>query len=256
MSKKVILKIDGLKIEGQLFLPLPLEPPYPAVILCHGVPSGSFDPADGGYPALAKTICRAGFAVFTFNFRGAGASEGNFDIAGWTRDLAGVIDYIWDLPEIDDSHLYLVGFSAGASVSVYVAAQDKRVSGVAACACPADFRMISDSTRIDATLDHFRKVGIIRDSGFPPSLNDWLNNFRKINALHSVSDISPRPLLLVHGSQDNVIPFSHSCRLYAGAGEPKEIRIIEAAEHRLRLNPPSVDTVIQWLKDKAGPKAS
>jgi uncharacterized protein len=251
MKKDVTLEVDGLKIKGQLYLPRKKAIPYPTVILCHGVPSGSVDPSDGGYPALARTICQAGLAVFTFNFRGTGVSEGNFDIAGWTRDLAATVNYIWDLPEISDSQLYLVGFSAGASISIYLAAQDKRISGVAACACPASFRAVTDAGQIQATLDHFRRIAIIRDPDFPTSVDEWVNNFRKINALHNVQDISPRPLLLVHGSQDKVVPVTDCYRLYEKAGEPKQMVIIEAAEHRLRRNVQAVDAVIKWLKDQA-----
>jgi fermentation-respiration switch protein FrsA (DUF1100 family) len=197
-----------------------------------------------------ENYCPEGFAVFTFSFRGAGVSEGNFDIAGWVRDLAAVIDYVWDFPDLDDSHLYLVGFSAGASVSIYVAAQDKRISGVAGCASPADFSVITDSGKAEPSLNYFRKIGIIRDPGFPPSVADWLNGFRKVNALHSVVEISPRPLLLVHGSQDNVVPLISSHKLFDRAGEPKQIVIIDAAEHRLRRNQEAVEVIIKWLKEQ------
>ena len=248
MKKDIVLKIDGLNITGQLFLPEDKNPPYPAVILCHGVPSGIVDPTDGGYPLLANTIAREGFAVMTFCFRGTGASEGNFDIVGWTHDLEGMIDYLWENPEIDDAHISLVGFSAGASVSVFVGAQDKRVSAVAACACPADFNVISNAEKPQYTADYFRKVGIIRDAAFPPSLEEWLNDFRKINALSSVADISPRPLLLIHAEEDNVVPVNNARKLYDRAGEPKQIIIINGSEHRLRRNEIAVNTLINWLK--------
>jgi uncharacterized protein len=247
MIKDVNLRVDGIKIAGQLYLPENIEAPYPAVVLCHGIPSGIVDPTDGGYPLLAKTINAEGFAVLTFSFRGSGISGGNFDIAGWTHDLKGAIDHLWNLPEIDDAHLFLCGFSAGASVSVCVAAQDKRISGVIACACPANFDAISDADEQE-TLKYFRKIGIIRDPDFPHSMEEWLNDFRKVNALHSVADIAPRPLLLVHSIEDNVVPVSNARKLYEAAGEPREIVIIPGNEHRLRRNEKAVDTIIKWLK--------
>jgi dipeptidyl aminopeptidase/acylaminoacyl peptidase len=251
MIRSANLTVDGLKIIGQLYTPENREPPYPAVILCHGVPSGVVDPTDGGYPLLAETISKAGFAVYTFRFRGTGESEGNFDIVGWTHDLEAVIDYLWNLDEIDDAHIALIGFSAGASVSVYVGAHDKRVSAVAACACPADFSAISDSGKPETTIHYFRKIGIIRDEDYPPSVEDWLNDFRKINALHSVADISPRPLLLVHAAGDNVVPVSNTERLYMQAGQPKKKVILEGSEHRLRRNEKAVETIIEWLKKRS-----
>jgi uncharacterized protein len=248
MIKEVNLTVDSLKIMGQLFLPEGIDPPYPGVILCHGVPSGTVDPTDGGYPLLAKTISEKGFAAYTFRFRGTGSSEGNFDIVGWTHDLEAVIDYLWELPEIDTNRLALVGFSAGAAVSIYIGAQDKRISAVVTCASPADFTAISDARHAQLTVNYFRKIGIIRDPDFPPSFQTWLNNFRKVDALHSVADISPRPLLLVHSRADGVVPVSSSEKLYARAGEPKQIIILEGSEHRLRRNEKAVEAIISWLK--------
>jgi dipeptidyl aminopeptidase/acylaminoacyl peptidase len=249
MKRDVSLQADGLKIAGQLYLPEDAYAPYPAVILCHGVPSGVVDPTDGGYPLLAETISEEGLAVLIFSFRGAGASEGNFDITGWTHDLKAAIDYLCDLAEIDKTRISLVGYSAGAAVSIYVAARDKRISAVAACACPAEFTAIS-GPQPKYTLEHYRQIGIIRDPDFPPSPEEGINGFRRISALRSVSDIAPRPLLLIHGTKDNVVPVDDSERLYEKAGEPRQIVIIEGAEHKLRRNEIAVETVINWLKAK------
>jgi fermentation-respiration switch protein FrsA (DUF1100 family) len=248
MFRDANLTVDGLKIVGQLYWPEEIAPPYPAVILCHGVPSGNVDPTDGGYPLLAETISREGFAVYTFRFQGTGESEGNFDIVGWTHDLEAAIEYFWELPEIDNDHISVIGFSAGAAVSIYVSAEDKRVSAVAACASPADFDHITEADNSRLALARFRKIGIIRDAAFPPSFDEWVNNFRRVNALKSVADISPRPLLLLHASQDPVVPVTSSQRLYDQAGEPKQIIILEGTEHRLRRNELAVDTLISWLK--------
>ncbi|MDA0771246.1 MAG: alpha/beta hydrolase [Chloroflexi bacterium] len=45
--------------------------------------------------------------------------------------------------------------------------------------------------------------------------------------------LSPRPLLLVHGAEDTRLPPSCSEQIYQWANEPKELRIMEGAEHRL-----------------------
>jgi uncharacterized protein len=248
MFKEANLTVDGLKIIGQLYWPEEIAPPYPAVILCHGVPSGNIDPTDPGYPFLAETIANAGFAVYTFRFRGSGTSEGNFDILGWTHDLKAALDYFWDLPEIDNNHISVAGFSAGAAVAIYVSAEDKRISAVAACACPADFNHITAPGNASQALARFRKIGIIREKNFPPSTEEWVNHFRRVNALNSVADIAPRPLLLLHAEGDPVVPVESSQRLYDRAGEPKQIIILDGCEHRLRRNEIAVLTLINWLK--------
>ena len=221
MKRTINLKVDGLNISGQLLTPDELtNPPYYTVCICHGVPSGKTDPTDGGYPLLAGKVCDQGFAVFIFNFRGAGTSEGNFDMLGWTKDLQIAIDYLWSLPQVDKSRLSLLGFSAGAAVSVYVAARERRVSSVVACACPADFASITRAENPWNSVEHFRSVGIIKDKGFPESIETWLNDFEIVTPLNSVAKIAPRPLLLVHSREDKVVPVDHAQRLYQKAGEP------------------------------------
>ncbi|GAI75879.1 unnamed protein product, partial [marine sediment metagenome] len=124
---------------------------------------------------------------------------------GWTRDLKAALDYLWALPEVDKSHLSLLGFSSGAAVSVYVASLDKRVSSVITCACPAEFTFLTEVDEPQSVVDHFRNIGAIRDKDFPYSVQEWLDGFRFISPIKYVAGISPTPLLLVHGSRDEVV---------------------------------------------------
>jgi fermentation-respiration switch protein FrsA (DUF1100 family) len=247
MVKQIVLDVEGIAISGQLYLP-DSQAPYPTVCVCHGIPKGIRDPNDKGYPLLAEKICRQGFAVLIFNFRGTAVSGGNLDILGWTRDLKAVIDYLWTLPEVDKSHLSLLGYSGGAAVSIYVAAQDSRISCVAACACPAEFTFVTEVGEPQAVVDHFRSIGTIRDENFPSSAEEWLNNFRLVRPIEYVAGIAPRPLLLVHGSQDETVAVSHAHRLYARAGEPKQLIIIDSAGHALRQEDRATAAVTDWLK--------
>jgi fermentation-respiration switch protein FrsA (DUF1100 family) len=247
--KPVTLEVDGIDIAGQLYLP-PGKMPYPTVCACHGIPAGIPDPADRGYALLAEKISPHGFAVLIFNFRGAGASGGNLDMPGWTRDLKAVIDYLCALPQVDNSYLALLGFSGGAAVSVYVAAQDKRVSSVIACACPAEFELADLGDSPQSLVDHFRSIGVIRDDDFPPYPREWLNGFGLVRPIDYIARISPRPLLLVHGSLDEVVNVSQAHRLYARAGEPKQLAVVEGAGHRLRHSEEAMDIVIDWLKTR------
>ena len=252
MKRTVALEVDSLTISGQLYLPgEDARIPYPAICVCHGIPTRIPEPGDGGYPLLAEKLCREGFAVFIFNFRGTGASGGNFDILGWTRDLKAAIAYLWALPEVDRAHLSLLGFSGGAAVSVYVASQDKRVSSIAACACPAEFTSVTEADNPQAVINHFRSIGIIRDKDFPPSIEGWISGFKMVSPINSVAGIAPRPLLLVHSRQDEVVPVSHAYRLYEKASEPKQIVILDGAEHKLRQNDKAMAIVTDWLKSHA-----
>ena len=255
MIRQVVLDVEGITISGQLYLPNG-KTPYPTVCICHGIPAGTPEQNESGYPLLAERICHQGFAVLFFNFRGTGASSGNLDILGWTRDLEAAIDYLWTLPEVAKSHLSLLGFSGGAAVSVYVAAQDSRISCVATCACPAEFTFATEIDEPQAVVDHFRRIGTIRDKNFPRSVEKWLNGFRLVRPIEYVSGITPRPLLLVHGNQDETIDISHAHRLYDSAKEPKQMIIIDGAGHQLRKNDRVITDVIDWLKSQCRDKVS
>jgi uncharacterized protein len=50
---------------------------------------------------------------------------------------------------------------------------------------------------------------------------------------HMVADLAPRPLLLVHGTADTILPPDSSRALYERAREPKTIKLFEGAGHRL-----------------------
>jgi len=258
IDRDVAFQVDGLQLAGQLYLPDESRlDPYPTVCVCHGIPQSGVAKSgvsERGYPVLAEQICHAGFAVLIFNFRGTGASEGNFDILEWTRDLAAAIDFLWALPEVDRSQLSLLGFSGGAAVSVYIAAKDKRVSSVVACACPAEFGSLRSVTEVDepqSAIDHFRSIGIVRDKSFPHSADKWFGNFKLVKPVESVAGIAPRPLLLVHGGRDEIVEVNHAYRLYAQAGEPKQLIIVNGEGHQLRQHDRAMAIVLDWLKSQA-----
>ncbi|MFW6118072.1 MAG: alpha/beta hydrolase [Chloroflexota bacterium] len=247
--REIHLKSDGLELVGEIYIPSG-DNVHPALCVCHGIPASPPDPTDKGYALLAQRFCHAGFVTLIFNFRGAGRSEGNLDILGWTRDLRAALDFLYDMKEVDRTHFCLLGFSGGAAVSVYTAAHDPRVSSVVTCACPADFRSLSQREAPLDTIQRFREIGSIRDRDFPPSIEEWQRGFETITPINWIDRISPRPLLLVHGDADELIPLEHAYRLYQTAGEPRELKIIPGAMHRLRVEEAAMDFVLDWLKAK------
>ncbi|MFZ2259310.1 MAG: alpha/beta hydrolase [Luteococcus japonicus] len=46
-----------------------------------------------------------------------------------------------------------------------------------------------------------------------------------------VAEIAPRPLLIVHGTHDHVIPVEHAHRLADAAGDGCELRIVDGVDH-------------------------
>lgn len=245
-KRDISFELEGFKLVGQVYIPE--QQPSPALCLCHGVPRGGIsDPNDPGYPALAERLCKTGFVTLIFNFRGTGASGGDFDILGWTRDLEIVLDYLYNMREVDRGKISVMGFSGGAAVSVYVVAKDHRVSSLIACACPTRFRFAADAERAKSAVEHFRDIGIIKDQNFPSSIDRWLDGFEQVSPLNWIEEICPRPLLIIHGAEDEVVDPSSAWALYEKAGQPKEIMIIEGAGHRLRVQERAIDGALNWL---------
>ena len=241
------MQADGLELAGELHIPS-RETPSPTLCICHGIPAAPPDPTDKGYALLAERFCQAGFTTLIFNFRGAGKSQGNLDILGWTHDLRAALDFLYGLKEVDKGRICLLGFSGGAAVSVYVAAHDSRVSLVMTCACPADFRSLPQRETPVETIQRLRQIGAIRNKDFPSSVEEWQKGFETVSPVNWVDKISPRPLLLVHGDADELIPVEHARRLYQKAGQPKELAIISGAKHKMRLEKAAMDFVVDWLK--------
>jgi fermentation-respiration switch protein FrsA (DUF1100 family) len=55
-----------------------------------------------------------------------------------------------------------------------------------------------------------------------------LSDIRPIDA---IGKLAPRPVLIIHGANDSLIPVAHARQLFAAAHQPKELWIDEHAEH-------------------------
>lgn len=251
-KQELYFELEGIRLKGEIHTPDTGSAPYPALCLCHGLPRARPSaPAGGGYPALAARFANAGFMTVIFNFRGAGESEGNFDMLGWTRDLRTVLDYLCRMDEVNPKSISLMGFSAGASVAIYVAARDRRISSVVSCACPTVSRIGTERELAQRMVAEFRKVGIIKDIDFPPSLDEWMAGFNHVYSLEWVPLLAPRPILIIHGTDDDVIPVESSRELFDTSAEPKDIIIVQGAGHQLRLSAQAMDAAMDWLKARS-----
>ena len=216
------------------------------LVLCHGFPSGPRGAAKSAetYPQLADRLAvEAGWTVLTFNFRGTGESEGDFSLAGWMADLQAAVGHL--LADDGVAAVWLAGFSTGGSLAICTAAEDERVAGVASLAAPADFSSWAADPR--RFLDHAREVGVVRGAGFPASFDAWARELREIRASAVVGKIPPRPLLIVHGSADDVVPVVEARQLADAAEAPVELRVLTGAGHRLRHDPRAIAALIGWL---------
>ncbi len=68
-----------------------------------------------------------------------------------------------------------------------------------------------------------------------------------VDPTRSVRKLAGRPLLMIHGRRDRTILPEQAERLYAAAGEPKEIRWYDAGHW---LPAPAIDGAAEWLAGK------
>ena len=215
--------LDGLRLGGWL---IPgSQPIRGTVIFCHGH-AGSLDPDLKYVPAFHQR----GFNVLQFDFRAHGRSEGQHVSMGYYErlDLLGAVDF---LQERGIEQAGVLGFSMGGAVAISTAAQ-----------CPAIAAVVSDGgfARIQPTL----QAGL-KQRGIPlwlaSLLTPWtvritgwhLNcDLAEADPLRWVHQISPRPVLFVHGGRDIYVPLTEIESLHAEAGNPKALWIVQEAEHR------------------------
>ena len=186
------IQSSGLRLSGHLAWPAaPVTTPPPGLVLCHGFPAGPGGAATSGqtYPELADRLAAdTGWAVLTFNFRGTGASEGDFSLAGWLDDLRAATDHL--LAE-GVSGVWLAGSSTGGALALCQTGEDERVRGVATPSAPADFAAWADDP--EQFLDHARAIGVIGHASFPPDPVAWARELGEIRPVAVIGKIPPGP---------------------------------------------------------------
>jgi predicted alpha/beta-fold hydrolase len=217
----------------------------PAVVIAHGYPSDvhSASQAAAALPELADRIAtEMGWLALVVGFRGCSGSEGSFSLGGWLADLHSAVAHLATTEAV--SGVWLAGFGTGGALAICAAAEDAAIEGVAALGAPADFDDWASHPR--RLLEHARDVGMIDDPLFPPSVEAWSRELRELRAVAHAPKLAPRPLLVVHGSDDDLVP-AFDARVIVDAHGDAELRIVSGAGHRLRHDPRAVAVLLGWL---------
>lgn len=192
-------------------------------------------------------IARAGFAVFTFDWRRCGESQGERISLGLLEkdDLLNAIDFVKTLPHVDNSRLALYGFSMGAATSV-----------VAACQCPdikclvadSPFSSIEEITRY--TLKQmFIPARLVLNRIRKLFVREFSKNLGEFNVADAVDKIAPRPVLIIGNREDRMVPFFQIEKVFRRAKEPKEFCVNDHGGHFRNASEEILDeTIIPFLK--------
>ena len=76
----------------------------------------------------------------------------------------------------------------------------------------------------------------MRSPGFPPSFEEWSRDFRRFRPIDSARRFAPRPLLVMHGEDDESVPTTDARQLAAAHGSA-DLNLLAGAGHRLRHDP-------------------
>jgi dienelactone hydrolase len=211
---------DGLTLRGW-FIPAE-QAGAPAVLYAPGT---GHDQRSG--LSLAVPFHRAGYHVLLFSYRGHGQSDGN--PTGFTygeaesRDVDAAVRFLVETKGIHQ--VAAIGYSAGAASVILSAARNPHVAAVVAVApynCVAEVWRTSRPAVVPAFVQDWalwlaeKRKGFDRDQVCPEKV---------------VSQIGPRPLLVIHGTGDQRILETQVRRLFAAASQPKDLWLVAGATH-------------------------
>ncbi len=198
----------------------------PTVLFFHGNAGEIGDRADrfAAYSA-------SGFGVAFVSWRGYGSSTGTPSETGLVTDAHTAYDWIMAQGVTPDK-LVIVGESLGSGPAVHVAA----VRPVGAVVLGAPYT---------ATVD----VAAQRYPWLPVRLL-MKDQFRSRDYIEGIS----APLLILHGTEDTVIPFAHGQRLHAMATAPVTFIALENVGHEALFHPTTWAQEIAFIRDVVFPK--
>jgi len=224
----------GERIVGTLHIPE--RTPAPAVIFCHGF-TGNRIESHRLFVHAARELCRRGFGALRFDFRGSGESEGLFEsmtISEEMGDLTAAINWLYDRMEILRDRIGIVGLSLGGVVALLTAVGDGRIKGVCTWGTPAEFGGLQNTARNILGEAKIEELMVKTHFDLPSGDRvgrDFLMDALRHDISGSAARISPRPFLIIHGTNDNLVPVSHAEKLFNNAKEPKEKFLVEGADH-------------------------
>jgi dipeptidyl aminopeptidase/acylaminoacyl peptidase len=211
---------DGLTLRGW-FIPAARQD-APAILYA---PATGHDQRSG--LSLVPAFHGAGYHVLLFSYRGHALSDGRkgeFTYGdGESRDVDAAVRFLYETKGI--RHIGAIGHSAGAVSSILSAARNPRIGAVVAV---APFNCVTEAW-------HTSRPALV-----PAFVLDWtlwasekLRGFDRdeICPVEVVDRIAPRPLLVIHGTEDKRITEAQVRRLFGAAREPKSLWLVEGATH-------------------------
>lgn len=194
---------DGVRLHGWF---LPGRRDRPLVLFAHGNAGNISHRIDN-----LLHFRRLGLAVFIFDYRGYGKSEGRITESGSYDDIRGALNWLKQKGWRPQRMIYF-GRSLGAAVALQLALEEP----------PAGLVLESAFTSVARMGWHHQPVAYALFGWW--ALSSRYDNLEKIDRLQC-------PLLMFHGSRDRIVPPDMARQLFASAPEPKTLYLIPDAGH-------------------------
>lgn len=212
----------GVTLRGW-FLPAPGGVRAPTVIYGHGNGADRTHWFD-----FLRPLHDAGFAQLAFDFAGRGESDGDVITLGLTEadDLASAIFWLVGRDEVDAGNLFLAGRSMGAAAAILAAADGPPLRGLVLDSSFADLAGLVD----DLLTARYVPAWPLRPLAF--QVAGWRAGFEP-HAVVPAADMASivAPVLLIHGTEDRLVPPEHAEQLAAAAAGPVELMWLPGSGH-------------------------
>lgn len=220
---------DGVrKLNGQIYIPNSKNK-VPLVIFAHGF-NGSYRQGR----VYAELLASRGYAVYTFDFVHGGpksqssSNAKELTVTSQVEDLKSVLKVSQEWTEIEPKQTNLLGISQGGLVASLVASQEPESVQSLLLMYPA-FVISELPHQVYDSLEQIPEESKIFDQ-FDMEISP--NYLLDVWPIHIYTELSkyPGPVLILHGNQDEIVPFSYSekARPYLQNGQ---VQIIDGAGH-------------------------
>lgn len=163
-----------------------------------------------------------GYNLFTFDYRGYGTSEGEPTIPGVNLDAQAAYAHIIQSPEAGNTPIILYGQSLGGLILLKALEKFPDRSKISMIIVEGSFLSYQEIAR-----EKMNNIWLT----WPFQHLAYLFFSDEYAAMESIKKISPIPLLVIHGNQDNVIPYEFGQEIYNSAKHPKSFWSIKEGNH-------------------------
>jgi putative redox protein len=182
--------------------------------------------------ALASSLSSRGFSVLRLDFSGNGESGGRIEDATYTKMLADVHAGVTFLLSQGVKKAAVAGHSMGAMLSLLSAQKDSRIKAVGFIAGSSQAARVREVFPPEA-IARAEKEGEADSEAYGRKMKlrkEFLLDVERYNVGHAAATLEC-PILIVHGTEDETIPFYHARQLHAWCQGKKALEWVEGADH-------------------------